>query len=173
MNHQHHHESTPQLSLHPPLRDYIPLGVVFAAILVGTFSLMLRAGFTLDGFLGYSMGLFFVIFAMFKLMDLFNFVHGYHEYDIIAQKIFAWGYVYPFVELALGALYLSGYNSPWLHVITIFFAVVTCTSVGIKLARREVVQCACLGTVLKVPITYISLIEYALMGLMALVVLTK
>ena len=50
-------------------------------------------------------------------------------------------------------------------------SLIICLSVLIKLAKHEKFQCLCLGTVLKVPLTIVSLVEYAAMGIMAAVML--
>lgn len=167
MDHDHH-ANTPNLPIaHPKLRDYVPLASVFAVIIFATIAVCSKVGFTPDTVLGYSMGFFFLIFGLFKVLDLGMFAHGYREYDIIAKNLPVWGYVYPFVELGLGGLYLSGDTSAETLYITIALSAVTVVSVWIKLARRELIQCVCLGNVLRVPLTYVSLIEYAAMALMA------
>lgn len=60
---------------------------------------------------------------MFKLMDLTNSAHGYHEYDLIARRLFVWGYIYPFIEAALGILYILNTNTPLLHAMTFVLSV--------------------------------------------------
>jgi hypothetical protein len=114
------------------------------------------------------MGYFFVIFSLFKLINLSGFAKGYHEYDIISKRWYSWGYIAPFVELLLGTLYLLKVDNPILHLTTIIFSIIIVTGVGIKLAKKETFICACLGTVLKVPLTKVSLVEYLFMALMAL-----
>jgi hypothetical protein len=100
------------------------------------------------------------------------FAMGYREYDLIAKYVPAWGYVYPFIELALGGLYLAGINQPWLNWLTLILSAVVVLSVGLKLAKHETIMCVCLGNILKVPLTYVSLAEYAVMGAMAVWMLT-
>jgi hypothetical protein len=117
------------------------------------------------------MGYFFVIFSLFKMIDLPAFAMGYQEYDLIAKRVKAWGYLYPFIELVLGVLYLLTINRPVLHIITIVMSAIICLSVLIKLSKHETFQCVCLGTVLKVPLTIVSLVEYAAMGVMAAIML--
>lgn len=151
--------------------NYVPLITIVAIIIACTMTLAINVGWSAQTLLGLSMGLFFVLFGMFKLLDLANFAMGYQEYDLIAKFFPGWGYIYPFLELAIGFLYLSGANYEWLNCLTIGLSVLICTGVGIKLAKHEVVQCACLGSILKVPITFVSLTEYAIMAAMAAVML--
>ena len=152
----------------PKLRDYVPLLLVIATIALGTLAVCTKIGFTPANLLGYSMGFFFLIFGMFKILDLGMFAMGFREYDLIAQRIPAWGYIYPFIELGLAAAYLAGLNTPWINGLTLTVSALIVVGVGIKLAKHETIQCVCLGNILKVPLTYVSLIEYAAMGFMAM-----
>lgn len=167
MKHQHDQPLSP----HPPLRDYLPLAIIITFILVCTGLVMYHTRTNLPNFLSYSMGFFFLFFAMFKLLDLRGFAHGYHEYDLIAKRFFAWGLVYPFVELGLGVAYVAGIDNLGLHLFTVALTTLAVCSVYLKMKKREIVQCACLGTVLKVPLTIVSLVEYGLMGLMAVIMI--
>jgi hypothetical protein len=166
MEHDHHAPTNLPVT-NPKLRDYVPLASVFAVIIFATIAVCMKVGFTPDTVLGYSMGFFFLIFGLFKVLDLAMFAHGYREYDLIAKNLPAWGYVYPFIELGLGGLYLAGDTSAETLLITITLSIITVAGVSIKLAKRELVQCVCLGNVLRVPLTYVSLAEYAAMALMA------
>lgn len=168
MDHSHHEHSTPNLPIaNPTLKDYVPLLLVFSTIILGTIAICANVGFSVASVLGVSMGLFFLIFGMFKVLDLSMFAMGYREYDLIAKYVPAWGYLYPFIELSLGGLYLAGINTPWLNWLTLVLSAVVVVSVGLKLAKRETIMCVCLGNILKVPLTYVSLAEYAVMGAMA------
>lgn len=151
----------------PKLRDYVPLVLVIASILAATAITCGFVGFSLHNFLNYSMGYFFLVFGAFKAADIRNFAMGYAEYDLITKNLQIWGYIYPFVELALGGLFLLGNPSTATLLITFLLSLLTVVSVWLKLRKREQIHCVCLGNLLKVPLTYVSLVEYAIMGLMA------
>jgi len=172
MDHNHQHTSAVNIPpLKPKRRDYIPLLIILGIIVLATGAVALQTGFTYMHVLSYLMGFFFLIFGMFKLLDITNFAMGYREYDLIAKRIPAWGYLYPFIEIALGAAYLAGLNMLWLNIVTLVLSALICLGVSIKLSKHEIIQCVCLGNILKVPLTYVSLIEYAFMGSMAFVML--
>lgn len=156
---------------HPPFRDYVPLIVVISGIIAATLITCGFAGFTLEHFLGYSMGYFFVVFGAFKVADPRNFAMGYGEYDLITKNLPAWGFIYPFVELALGGLYLFGMADTRVDLMALGLSALTVVSVWLKLRKHETIHCVCLGNLLKVPLTYVSLVEYAVMGAMALLML--
>jgi len=169
MEHSNHMEHSSDVK--QSWTDWIPLVVVIAFIIISTVTVAYLTAFTLYNLLSYSMGFFFIYFSLFKMINLAGFAEGYHEYDLIAQKQKWWGFVYPFIELLLGVLYLAAINQPALHIVTIILTAVNCLGVGIKLAKKEKFHCACLGTVLKVPLTKVSLVEYASMGVMAFIML--
>jgi YHS domain-containing protein len=113
------------------------------------------------------MGLFLVIFAMFKFFDLPGFADGFRRYDLLAKRVRGYAYVYPFIELGLGLGYLTQRQDASLYVLTI--AVMTFGAFGVIRALRQGLDldCACLGTVLKVPLSTVALIEDLGMAAMA------
>jgi hypothetical protein len=171
MKHTHHQPVT-HIRETRTWTDWIPLVVVFSYIAVLTVVTSVIGMSTPYAITSYIMGYFFILFSLFKLLDLPAFVAGYQEYDVIAKKRRQWGYIYPFIELAIGIFYVLVINSIVLHIMTILLSLIACISVLIKLAKRETFQCVCLGTVFKLPLTIVSLIEYAAMGIMAALMLT-
>lgn len=157
--------------LNHSLKDYLPLFAVLGFILLSTFIYVALQGNTFLVWMNALMGFFFLFFALFKFIDLPGFVEGYHEYDLIAKHVKAYGWIYPFLEVILATLYLLGIASPWLYIATIILMIINVAGISIKLARREKFMCMCLSTVLKVPLTTVSLIEYGSMGIMAAIML--
>ncbi len=152
-------------------RSYMPLIVIVFLITISSVITALSGGFTLADFVLNFMTGFFLVFAGFKLMDLKGFAEGYSTYDLLAQKWKGYGYIYPFIELAFGLTMLAGYHPEWL--LWTEFAVMAFSGIGvaIKVAKREPFMCACLGTFLKVPLTYVTLIEDFGMAALALLLL--
>lgn len=102
---------------------------------------------------------FFIVFAFFKLLNLQGFADSYAMYDIVAAKWRGWGYIYPFVELGLGVLYLINVFPFWTNVITII--VLGISSIGViqsNLNKRKI-KCACLGDVFNLPMSTVTIIE--------------
>jgi hypothetical protein len=114
---------------------------------------------------------FFLVFSGFKLLDIKGFVQGYAHYDLIAQRFKQYGYIYPFIELSLGLLYLIGYDSTILHIVTAIIMTISGIGVVIKIAKKESFTCACLGTLLNVPLTKITVVENFGMAIMAVLML--
>jgi len=155
--------------------DYTPLVTVIGLILAVIFTVGFRDH--LAGAFSWHMPMMsfmagmFIVFAGFKLLDLKGFAEGYATYDLVAEKWYGYGYIYPFVELTLGLLYLGGMNTFWLHLFTFVLMSINGLGVAIKLFKKQKFQCACLGTFLKVPLTKVSLVENFGMALMALYML--
>lgn len=171
---QHHDDQN--TAVEASLKNYMPLIVVILLILLITGVLTIQDvytdGFELESTLVYFMTGFFIVFAGFKLLDIKGFAEGYSTYDLLAKRFFGYGYLYPFLELAFGISMLVGYHPAWL--LWAEFGLMTFSGIGvaIKIAKKEKFQCACLGTVLKVPLTYVTLIEDFGMALLALILLS-
>jgi copper chaperone CopZ len=158
--------------------DYLPLIVVFSYIIIAglilTSQMVMIDGMVMDmtnplmTFMNNFMGLWFLIFAMFKLFDLRGFAEGCSKYNLIAKKWFGWGYVYPFVGVALGLVYLLNFQMTITNIFTLILLVIGAVGVGLKPSKKEKFQSACLGTVFKVPLTQISLYEDKVMAIMVL-----
>jgi len=156
-------------------KNYIPLIVIIGLILLTTSALGLKdlqfGIFSLQKTLSYFMIGFFLTFAGFKLMDLKGFAQGYFTYDLLAQKWFTYGYIYPFIELFFGLAMIFIPQSQWL--LWSEFLVMSFSGIGVanKLLKREQFHCVCLGTFLKVPLTKVTLIENFGMAILALIML--
>lgn len=173
--HDHAHHMMPTKKVLDPtghaLKDYIPLIVVFAFVLASSAVHVAVQGSSLAHWMTAVMGYFFVYFSLFKLIDLPGFVEGFSHYDLLAQRARLWAWLYPFVELGLGILYLLNVQHWALYGVTLVVTLLNVVSVMVKLLKREVFMCACLGTILKVPLTTVTLVEYGVMGAMAVAML--
>lgn len=113
------------------------------------------------------MGLFFIVFSFFKLIDLKGFVQSFAMYDPFAAQVKIYAWVYPFIEVILGVMILLRWQVPAAMILTIIVLGITSIGVARTLLRKDQIQCACLGTALKLPMTEATIIENAIMLLMA------
>ena len=107
----------------------------------------------------YFMAGFFLVFSFFKLLDIRAFADAYQGYDLLAKRWCGWALLYPFVELGLGMAYLTNVNplaTYWVTVVVMGFSAIGV--VQAVLAKRTI-QCACLGTVFKLPMTTVTIVE--------------
>jgi hypothetical protein len=154
------------------LRTFYPLALI-GAFLIGVVALVeWRAGGP-DPMraMGNFMAGFFLVFSFFKLLDLRAFATAYATYDVIARRWPRYGYAYPFIELALGVAYLVNSSPVLTNVATLLVMAVSSVGVVRSLMQRKQIQCACLGTVFKLPMTYVTVVEDLLMVAMAAVML--
>tara|TARA_B100001564_G_scaffold40729_1_gene29335 strand:+ start:93 stop:476 length:384 start_codon:yes stop_codon:yes gene_type:complete len=119
------------------------------------------------------MGLFYIVFSFFKILDLKGFPESFRMYDPIAKVFPIYGWIYPFFETILGLMFLIRFEIKTALIFTIIFLGVTTVGVTKTLLERKKIQCACLGTALKLPMTEATFIENAIMILMALFILIK
>jgi cation transport ATPase len=151
---------------------YKPLILIFL-YLIGLTAMgeINRGSFNLMHSMNHFMGGFFLFFSFFKLLNLTGFAEAYSTYDIIAKKWNAYGFIYPFIELALGIGYLFGYFPVTINIITL--AVMSVSSIGViqSVLNKSKIRCACLGTIFNLPMTTITIVEDLLMAAMAIVML--
>jgi hypothetical protein len=162
---------TPHQSGSSSWKDYWPLILILLYVLGGSLVLAYPNDLTWMVVMQNFMGLFFVFFSLFKLLDLKGFAEGYATYDLLAKRWMGWGFVYPFVELGLAVAYLTSLALFWTNLVTFGVMVFGAVGVARELLRGSQFQCACLGTVLKVPLTKVTLVEDLAMAIMAAVML--
>jgi cation transport ATPase len=114
---------------------------------------------------------FFIAFSFFKLLNLKAFADSYSMYDIIAEKIKIWGYIYTFLELVLGILYVINFNPILLNTFTALLMSVSLIGVLKSVLNKKKIQCACLGTVFNLPMSTLTIVEDSLMIVMSLAML--
>lgn len=122
-------------------------------------------------FMNVFMAGFFLVFSFFKFLDLKGFANSYAMYDIVAQKIPAYGFIYPFIEFALGLAYLTSFNPVVTNWATIIIMGVSSIGVIQSVLNKKKIQCACLGAVFNLPMSTVTIIEDLLMVGMAAVML--
>ena len=119
------------------------------------------------------MGLFFIVFSFFKFLDYKNFPNSFSMYDPLAKNIPIYGWIYPFIETMLGIMFLSRINIILSLVLTIGILGITTIGVIKVLYNKENIQCACLGTAIKLPMTIATLIENGIMIVMAIITIIQ
>ena len=151
-------------------KGYPALAILVGYILVASVLADLRS-LGLESVMSNFMGGFFLAFSFFKFLDIRGFASGFARYDIVAERWKPWGYIYPFVELSLGLAYLTiTHGSTAMlatHFITMIVMGVGAIGVIRSLMRKDRIKCACLGTVIDLPLGTVTLIEDLGMALMA------
>ncbi len=153
------------------LQQFLPLIILISLISAFTGLKQIIYGWNIHNAMYDFMGSFFVIFSLFKIINLNGFVKAYSMYDVIAKHSIWYAYAYPFIELSLGIGYLLRFKLQLLNSITLIIMIISSIGVAIELAKGKTIVCACLGAVFKIPMTYVTLAEDITMGIMALLML--
>jgi copper chaperone CopZ len=141
------------------LTSYYPLLLIMALIAVASL-----AG---DSWMMSFMAGFYIVFGAFKLLDVPAFANSYARYDIIAKAFRPWGYIYPFVEMALGFAFLFWFEMRAAAWIALILSLVGAVGVIQSVMRKQTIQCACLGTVFNLPMSTVTIVENLGMAAMA------
>ncbi len=153
------------------LKDFLPLITIFCTIIGFTLIRQWFSGWHLHSAMNDFMAGFFLVFGTFKLLNLRAFAEAYSMYDIIAKRSTAYAHIYPSIEIGLGIAYLFSLFPTATNLITLILMIISSIGVAQELAQKKTIMCACLGTVFKIPMTYVTLFEDLLMAAMALLAL--
>lgn len=149
-----------------------PLFIIFGYITITSVLLNYKDWNINDAMLDF-MGLFYIVFSFFKILDLKGFPDSFRMYDPLAKAIPLYGWIYPFLEIALGLLFLMRVQIVTALIATIIILGITTIGVTKTLMDKKSIQCACLGTALKLPMTQATFIENTIMIIMAISMLTQ
>lgn len=149
-------------------KTFLPVFLIFGYISITTLLIQFNTGqFNFMQWMQQFMAGFFLTFSFFKLLDVPAFAMSYMSYDLIAKKWTGYGYIYPFIELGLGLLFLLSINPFAVNLITLVIMTISIIGVIQSMLAKRKFQCACLGAVFKLPLSKITLFEDGLMIMMS------
>ena len=118
-----------------------------------------------------SMGLFLMLVALPKLLNMQSFSAAFSRYDLLAGAVPAYAYLYPFLEMALGvAWWRNAASKDMIRTYASTFVLMGVTLVGVLhalLHSQSPLECGCLGTVVHMPLSHVTVFETGGMLLMA------
>lgn len=147
-------------------KQLFPLFLIFGYITVAAV-LLNNSPFEVHGFMLDFMGLFYIVFSFFKMLDLKGFPESFRMYDPLAKKVGVYAIIYPFLETVLGLMFLLRFEIGIALIATVVILGITTIGVVKVLLDKKTIQCACLGTALKLPMTKATFIENTIMIVMA------
>lgn len=148
------------------VQQLFPLFLIFGYITVASM-LLNYSDWEISSFMFDFMGLFYIVFSFFKFLDYTGFPDSFRMYDPLAKALPVYGWVYPFVETALGLMFLMRFEIDIALVATIVVLGITTIGVTRSLFSKKTIKCACLGTALNLPMTEATFIENTIMLVMA------
>ena len=144
------------------IKQLFPLFLIFTYLIAGSL-LLQKNNLRITGIMFNFMGLFFIIFSFFKFLDYKAFPVAFAQYDPLAKRSVLYSKIYPFLESVLGIMFLIRWSLNTALVITIIILSITTVGVIFSLFDKSKINCACLGTALKLPMTKATLIENFIM----------
>lgn len=166
MNHQHHQAAESSK------KEYFKLALVFIVIAAAATVMSTTVEFHWTSWMRWFMGGFFLVFGSFKLIGYEMFVQMFPRYDIIGKRYKLYNYLYPFIELSLGVAYILDVLPFLRDSITLFIMLIGAYGIAKSLLRSgPKFHCACLGGIIKLPLSTVTLIEDLLMAVMAALML--
>lgn len=155
-----------------PTESLYPLFLIVGFIMGVTLLVAWSTGnWQVEPMMRHFMAGFFIVFSFFKLLDPPGFVSAYRGYDLLARRSAAWAWAYPYVELALGVMYLMAWLPMTTNIITLILMLIGAAGVLKSLLNKRAIRCACLGTALNLPMTKVTLVEDLTMAIMAAVMI--
>lgn len=156
------------------LSTYKPLLLVIAYFLGATaVAESIHGSFDWPRAMNYFMGFSFLGFASFKLLDIPAFADSFSSYDVVAKRSRSYALAYPWIEFALGVLFVSGMLPIVANGVTAVIMAVGLVCVAGAVFRKQTIQCACLGTVFNLPMSVVTIVENSVMLAMAMAMLSQ
>lgn len=156
------------------LSDYWPLiALIGVSALAGAAAAAGLGELTSTTFMHSFMGVFLIVFALLKLFNPVAFKRGFTMYDLLARRMTAYAFVYPLIELGLGLAYLSFFQPTYTYIATIVVFGFGTLGVISALRRGLDIDCPCMGSILSVPLSTVTLTEDLAMIVMAAVLLAN
>lgn len=151
------------------LKTYKPLLLVVLYVLGGAFLLESNEDqWNWMRFMSNFMGMFFLGFAFFKLLNVEKFADAFATYDVIARRSRTYAISYPWIEVALGLLFVTGSLLTVANILTAAIMSIGLVGVIMAVRKKQAIQCACLGTAFNLPMSSVTIIENSVMIAMAI-----
>ena len=160
-----------QLNTESKLKALFPLFLIFGYLIFATLFLTNLTDASLKGAMLYFMGLFFITFSFFKFLDYKGFPVSFSRYDPLAKKSLFYAKIYPFLETVLGISFLFSWQLPLTLGLTLVLLSITTYGVVQSILNKSEIDCACLGTALRLPMTEATLIENGIMIMMSCILI--
>lgn len=156
------------------LRSNKPILLALLVVIILSISLEVpNKTVDLNNLLTTYMGIFFVLFSFLKLFNVRAFGLTFAKYDMLAKTIPRYSIIYPFLEFLLGIAFLTQTTLIFASIITLI--IMTSQTIGVitVLRKHQIVQCACLGSSISLPISHITFLENMIMVLMSLYMISQ
>ena len=158
------------LVLPAAVKPYQPLIALVAVALAGS---AVVSAVSPVPWMSLFMGFWLVLFALVKLFDVTGFAEKFARYDLVTARYKPYALAYPFIELGLGLALLGGFLIKPMLFLVLVLACVTLAGIVLQLANRKKFECACMGALLAVPLSTVTVVENLVMIVMSVAGLAR
>jgi len=144
-------------------REKLPAIVLVSILIIGGVFCLVQ-----NQFMTYFMGIVLIGLSSLKLWDWDGFSKSFQKYDVIAKRNSAYAKAYPIMEMLIGiALILQIFV---LNVAAALIVLIGISTIGVvqSIVTKKEIECACMGSKIKVPMTSLTLVENGIMLVMAI-----
>ena len=114
-------------------------------------------------YMSHVMGFVLIFFGVIKLSDIVGFARGFAEYDPLAHRSQSYAQSYPFLEIALGILFILQIFIIPATLITLFIYSASLAGAIYTIRNKQSLHCVCLGTYFKLPLSTVTILEATFM----------
>ena len=114
-------------------------------------------------YMSHWMGFVLIGFGLIKLSDVVGFAKGFAMYDPLAKRSITYAQTYPFLEIALGIMFILQLLILPVTLVTLFIYSASLYGALQSLKKKESLHCVCLGTYFKLPLSTVTILEAGFM----------
>lgn len=114
-------------------------------------------------YMSHWMGFVLIGFGLIKLSDVVGFAKGFAMYDPLAKRSLTYAQTYPFLEIALGIMFILQLLILPVTLITLFVYSASLYGALQSMKSKETLHCVCLGTYFKLPLSTVTILEAGFM----------
>lgn len=141
--------------------SYWPIATTYAvAALLALYTIQFHP---FPDYMSHWMGFVLVGFGIIKLTDIAGFAKSFARYDPLARRSALYAQTYPFLEIALGILFILQILITPVTLLTLFIYSASLYGALQSLKKKERLRCVCLGTYFKLPLSTATILEAAFM----------
>lgn len=168
MEHTSHNHSAVHIHSAAPtsIWSYWPIGAIYVVSLLCAFYTV--QWHVYPDYMSHVMGFVLILFGIIKLSDITGFAQGFSQYDPLAKNSVVYAQTYPFIEIALGVLFILQLLIIPATLVTLFIYSASLYGAIQSLRKKEYLHCVCLGTYFKLPLSTVTIIEAGFMIVMCI-----
>lgn len=141
--------------------SYWPVATMYAvAALLALYTIQFHI---YPDYMSHWMGFVLIGFGLIKMSDVVGFAKGFTMYDPLAKRSTTYAQIYPFLEIALGILFILQLLVLPVTLVTLFIYSASLYGAVQSLKKKEALHCVCLGTYFKLPLSTVTILEAGFM----------